>query len=240
MSQFEESTKLEVNNNTNSEIQKLNNNNNNQSFTFLDKIKKYLIMINLIEEEEEIYTPEILKVPKLNYGKYYTFCYINNDPIFAIGPDYLYFLILFIINIAFDIFILTLIWSNSYYIIKLMSLIITIIQLFSYLITSIINPGLPKSKYQYYATNTHKGNYTQCQRCNLWINASKKTLHCNECNCCVEGYDHHCPWTTKCVGSKNILLFYIMVVSVFILIAYFFFSLLMMTIYISNNVKNNL
>jgi hypothetical protein len=96
MSQFEESTKLEVNNNTNSEIQKLNNNNNNQSFTFLDKIKKYLIMINLLEEEEEIYTPEILKVPKLNYGKYYTFCYINNDPIFAIGPDYLYFLILFI------------------------------------------------------------------------------------------------------------------------------------------------
>ncbi len=238
MSQFEESTKLDINNNTTLETSKLNS--NNQSFNVLDIIKKYFVMLKLKEEDEEIYTPEILKVPKLKYGKYYTFCYINNDPIFAIGPDYLYFISLFIINISFDIFILLLIWNNSYYSIKITALIITIIQLFSYLITSIINPGLPKSKYQYYATHNHKGNYTKCNSCNLWINNNKRTQHCNECNCCVEGYDHHCPWTTKCVGSRNLYLFFFMIGSIFTLIAYFFFSLLMMTVYISNNVKNNL
>jgi len=24
---------------------------------------------------------------------------------------------------------------------------------------------------------------------------------------CVEGYDHHCAWTSKCVGRKNLALF---------------------------------
>ena len=238
MSQFEESTNLEVNNNTTLETSKLkDNNNNNKSFNLIDRINQFLVKIKLKDEDEEIYTPEILNVPKLKYGKYNTFCYINNDPIFAIGPDYLYFIVLFIINVSFDIFILFLIWNNSYYIIKIIGLIMTIIQLLSYLITSIINPGLPKAKYQYYATHSHKGNYKQCINCNLWINSKKYNQHCEECDCCVEGYDHHCPWTSKCVGSKNIYLFFFMVGSIFVLIAYYFFSLLMMTVYINNNVK---
>eukprot|EP00397_Hematodinium_sp_SG-2012_P039792 GEMP01043504.1.p2 GENE.GEMP01043504.1~~GEMP01043504.1.p2 ORF type:complete len:124 (+),score=12.63 GEMP01043504.1:113-484(+) len=35
------------------------------------------------------------------------------------------------------------------------------------------------------------------------------SLHCEYCNVCVEGYDHHCPWTSKCIGKKNLQDFHI-------------------------------
>ena len=189
------------------------------------------------EEELEINIPEIQNEEKLIYGKYYTFCYKDNEPIFAIGPDILYFILLFSLNICFNIFILYLIWENSYLIIKIFGIIISTLQLLLYLITSIINPGLPKKKYEYYANHPHKGNYKKCSQCNLWINIKKLPYHCYDCGCCVEGYDHHCPWTTKCVGRGNLYLFYIMIGFTFLLFGYFFFSIMMMTVYVSNHNK---
>jgi len=32
--------------------------------------------------------------------------------------------------------------------------------------------------------------------------------HCDDCDVCIRGYDHHCPWTGKCIGEGNILYFY--------------------------------
>lgn len=31
--------------------------------------------------------------------------------------------------------------------------------------------------------------------------------HCEECDVCVKDYDHHCPWTGKCIASGNIKYF---------------------------------
>ena len=187
--------------------------------------------------EVEIYQNEIKNLPKLQYGKYITFYYKNNDPLFAIGPDWPFFAILFTLNILFDIFISSMLWENSYLAIKILGIIMCLFQLFSYLFASIKNPGLPKSKYQYYATHPHKGNYKKCRECNLWINIDLDTYHCYDCGCCVEGYDHHCPWTTKCVGKGNLYLFYIMLISTFMLFGFFIFSVIMMSVYVNNGHK---
>jgi hypothetical protein len=32
--------------------------------------------------------------------------------------------------------------------------------------------------------------------------------HCDDCNVCVAGWDHHCPWVGQCVGSGNSTAFY--------------------------------
>ena len=32
--------------------------------------------------------------------------------------------------------------------------------------------------------------------------------HCLDCGCCVEKIDHHCPWSSKCITSKNMSAFY--------------------------------
>ena len=188
-------------------------------------------------KEVKIYNSEIKNLPKLIYGKYITFYYKNSDPIFAIGPDWPYFIILFSLNIGFDIFILSMIWEHSFLSIRIMGIIMCLFQLFSYCAASIINPGLPKARYEYYATYPHKGNYKKCRECNLWINVDKDTYHCYDCQCCVEGYDHHCPWTTKCVGRGNLYLFYIMLISTFMLFGFFILSVVLMSIYTTNNKK---
>lgn len=38
--------------------------------------------------------------------------------------------------------------------------------------------------------------------------ANNSALHCMDCRVCIAGYDHHCPWTGKCVGRGNARFFY--------------------------------
>jgi hypothetical protein len=40
-------------------------------------------------------------------------------------------------------------------------------------------------------------------------------FHCPDCNVCIEGYDHHCPWIGKCVGSNNSCSFYFFLMMIF-------------------------
>jgi hypothetical protein len=35
--------------------------------------------------------------------------------------------------------------------------------------------------------------------------------HCWDCDVCIEGLDHHCPWTSKCIGKGNLVTFYVFV-----------------------------
>ena len=35
-----------------------------------------------------------------------------------------------------------------------------------------------------------------------------RSRHCSTCNVCIKGYDHHCPWTSKCIGEANLYRFY--------------------------------
>ena len=35
-----------------------------------------------------------------------------------------------------------------------------------------------------------------------------RAMHCMDCRVCIEEYDHHCPWTGKCIGKRNVRYFY--------------------------------
>lgn len=40
-----------------------------------------------------------------------------------------------------------------------------------------------------------------CATCNVY--QPPKAAHCTDCNLCIDGYDHHCPWMGTCIGKNN-------------------------------------
>ena len=57
------------------------------------------------------------------------------------------------------------------------------------------------------ASEEDKLNPKYCTPCK--VVRTPHTYHCFDCDVCIEGYDHHCPWIGKCVGKNNICAFYI-------------------------------
>eukprot|EP00929_Paragymnodinium_shiwhaense_P072739 TRINITY_DN36922_c0_g1_i1.p1 TRINITY_DN36922_c0_g1~~TRINITY_DN36922_c0_g1_i1.p1 ORF type:complete len:439 (+),score=86.19 TRINITY_DN36922_c0_g1_i1:72-1388(+) len=46
-------------------------------------------------------------------------------------------------------------------------------------------------------------------KCNICkIRQPPGCRHCGYCGVCVEGFDHHCPWMSKCIGKKNLNAFH--------------------------------
>lgn len=45
-----------------------------------------------------------------------------------------------------------------------------------------------------------------CSKCGFAV--PRSSFHCRDCDVCILGYDHHCPWTSKCIGKNNLCRFY--------------------------------
>ena len=105
-----------------------------------------------------------------------------------------------------------------------------LIFLISYLTTSLINPGIPTR--EYYSRHFIKNNpdlpsssVVKCSRCNIVVPKHFRISHCNTCQVCVKNYDHHCPWTGKCIAKNNIVFFYIFITSILLSFSFFVFAL---------------
>ncbi len=110
-------------------------------------------------------------------------------------------------------------WPYLHIIFKVLGVIIFSIYWLSYTYTFLINPGFPKNDLDS-RLGEPRNKFRFCDKCKMWVNIDKKTNHCFECNICVEGYDHHCPWISKCVGRRNTTTFYIFIISTLFLFAY--------------------
>lgn len=56
----------------------------------------------------------------------------------------------------------------------------------------VVDPADPCSQYCFYC-------HTQVK---------EDSLHCRECNKCIDAFDHHCLWLNTCVGRKNYAMFF--------------------------------
>lgn len=71
-------------------------------------------------------------------------------------------------------------------------------------------------------THTTKSGVWYCGSCQMIQPA--KAGHCQFCMICIEGYDHHCPWTGKCIGRKNMVWFVLFLISTVIYFTYFIYT----------------
>lgn len=61
-------------------------------------------------------------------------------------------------------------------------------------------------------------NMIQCGHCEC--KRPRNAHHCHECKLCILDLDHHCPWTGKCIGKKNLTFFHNFLVSLSSLICF--------------------
>ena len=105
-----------------------------------------------------------------------------------------------------------------------------------YTYLALSNPGIPSFHNRVRVENNEEGfHYKYCSMCQLYYETSSNANHCLKCNVCIEGnipiiilkyyyligWDHHCPWTTKCIGKGNILYFYLFLLLTLFLIVYY-------------------
>jgi len=106
----------------------------------------------------------------------------------------------------------------------------------SFLLTVIINPGIPKREtFSKKVEREYKGDFStlrKCDKCNIILPMTIKVEHCSFCNICILNRDHHCPWIGKCVGRYNIVQF-----CVFFTFLYLFIicSIIVLIIYIKRH-----
>ncbi len=153
------------------------------------------------------------------------FLFYKGEPLIIIGPDTLYYVWIFSLVSFLCIIIYNL--KNSYIILKLFFIISYLFFATTYTLLLVINPGIPTNKSNLDPTALQK-DYKQCPDCNC-ISLEKEgkyTIHCEKCKICVEHFDHHCTFATKCIGRGNKIIFKMWMSSIPIPFVVSFFYLL--------------
>ena len=69
---------------------------------------------------------------------------------------------------------------------------------------------------------THLVETPFCRTCQIYRPAgcspqtNHRTVHCVECDACIQEFDHHCPWISNCVGKRNYTSFFCFLCAVFV------------------------
>lgn len=174
----------------------------------------------------ELYFEKSLSTGSLRYfykklGHTYSF-FADKDgnPLFIIGPQWpmylcLSSLVLGVIGVFLYLFC-------DYYsrLFKVIGMLLSLCFMLSYTYTFVINPGYPVNDNDR-RNGEPREDFRFCTDCKFWVSLNKNVNHCFDCGICVEGYDHHCPWTSKCIGKKNLYSFYAFMTSILLIFGYF-------------------
>mmetsp|Transcript_4561 Transcript_4561/g.6795 ORF Transcript_4561/g.6795 Transcript_4561/m.6795 type:complete len:226 (+) Transcript_4561:344-1021(+) len=121
-----------------------------------------------------------------------------------IGPDWVCTAIAMALFIGPGVVWVKLVAFKLHVVMGFFGALILVVTVVSFALTSFSDPGMVL-KQPVLKENSSTDGLLACTRCNIYRKPG--TIHCSECDICIEGLDHHCPWTGKCIGRKNILYF---------------------------------
>lgn len=142
---------------------------------------------------------------KPNVGNHIALLTIKNKVILTLGPHW-YLMVLGIIFVAgFGIYTAMTFWDFFSPELKIGFSIVYVLEMVLYITTALLNPGIVTR-----STAPFDGGRIWCSKC-LTVEGDK-VYHCDYCDVCIEGHDHHCVWTGKCIGRRNYVVFILFVV----------------------------
>merc|ERR1712196_153147 len=103
--------------------------------------------------------------------------------------------------------------------------VVTSLSTITFLRCALANPGVLRAK----ARAVEDGAMgRRCEACN--VVQPRGCSHCDFCQACVEGFDHHCPWMGKCIGRQNLCAFYTFICVSFSSLGYIFVCTILQTV----------
>ncbi|KAL4494597.1 hypothetical protein ABPG72_004499 [Tetrahymena utriculariae] len=151
---------------------------------------------------------------------------LTGQPKYTLGPHWPLFFCAWSSFVVVDFFLIRMMWNNTDNIIWfILTLFLCSLHVLSYLYTALANPGIAHKNDE--ATKNIKKienlSYQQieqmtCKKCDIL--KDQLTEHCDSCDVCVRGYDHHCPWSSKCIAKGNIKPFNVFIAMTFIYMTY--------------------
>ena len=153
----------------------------------------------------------------------HTLCFFGDNygnPLLMIGPHWPMYILFCGGVVAGYISFFIHFFEKLNFIIKIFGISSFLLYFLSYTGTFILNPGYPKRD-ESSLIGKPRVIYKRCVYCDIWERVDMNVTHCMDCGVCVEGYDHHCPWTGKCIGRKTIKYFYTFITSVMIVFVFF-------------------
>ena len=125
-------------------------------------------------------------------------------PRLCVGPHWLPFLCLATVMLGFGIGFMSTLAAEVSVLNFVVGALLFVFLYYNYACAALKNPGIMLAGY---AELPDSGSsHLDCHRCKIPTN--ELISHCYDCDVCIYKLDHHCPWTSKCIGQGNISNFY--------------------------------
>ncbi|OMJ67227.1 hypothetical protein SteCoe_35670 [Stentor coeruleus] len=176
---------------------------------------------------------ESSKAYRKTFGNLKCFIFIKHKPLICIGPHWPFFLCFFTGLVLLSIFFIFNVCPRIGIISTILGVVNFGFLLTSYFLAAIVNPGIEMNQLKdddLECDSEITDNF--CIICQVYRHP--RSEHCEECGVCIQEYDHHCPWTSKCIGKGNIKYFYCFLTGLFIS---FVFGIIIMAI--QSKIKNS-
>jgi len=145
--------------------------------------------------------------PQRHFGDNTVFWFYKGEPLITLGPHFGIFMMCFLAFELLGFVVYYFCASHQSLVFRIVYKALIVLEAITYLWTALKNPGIITAKDFDDPSIMENSKFKRfCKKCSIL--RVKNVFHCPDCDVCIREYDHHCPWTGKCIGAGNLYAFY--------------------------------